>query len=151
MTRVEKQLFTAAIIIFLYLVVGTWLFSWQEGWRPFDSFYFSAMTLTTVGYGDFTPTTDISKLATVFFGFSGISIIFYSLSIFAREYFEHQEDRFERLRHMPGDFLRKGSTIPKKIINHVKSANTRNNTHLIASAVKKMGSTSKLAGQRKKR
>lgn len=107
MRSADKQLIASATLVFVYLLFGTWFFSWQEGWRPFDAFYFSGMTLTTVGYGDFTPHTDLSKIVAVFFAFSGISIIFYSLSIFAREYFEHQRERFEHLAHIPGRIMRK--------------------------------------------
>ena len=39
------------------LVVGTWVFHKVEGWSYLDSFYFSAISLATVGYGDFTPKT----------------------------------------------------------------------------------------------
>jgi hypothetical protein len=64
------------------------------------------MTLTTVGYGDFQPSTDLSKGMAVIFAFSGISIIFYALSIFACEYFEHQEERFERLTRIKSTFFK---------------------------------------------
>jgi len=109
MRPVSSQLVFAAILVFIYLIFGTWFFSWQEGWSNFNAFYFSAMTLTTVGYGDFTPHTDLSKLVTIFYAFSGISIIFYSLSLFAREYFDHQEQRFERI-----------TSIPHRILQHTR-------------------------------
>ncbi len=109
MRPISSQLLFAAVLVFIYLIFGTWFFSWQEHWRTFDAFYFSAMTLTTVGYGDFTPHTDISKLVTVFYAFSGISIIFYSLSLFAREYFDNQERRFEKI-----------TNIPRRIMQHTR-------------------------------
>lgn len=37
------------------LLVGTWVFHQVEGWSYLDSFYFSAISLSTVGYGDFSP------------------------------------------------------------------------------------------------
>jgi len=46
-----------------------------EDWGWVDSFYFSAVALTTVGFGDLSPLTDASKLFTVFHIFSGISLI----------------------------------------------------------------------------
>jgi voltage-gated potassium channel Kch len=40
-----------------------------------DSLYFSVITLTTVGYGDFSPSTTTSKIFTMFYIFVGIGII----------------------------------------------------------------------------
>lgn len=36
-----------------------------------ESIYFSFVTLTTIGYGDIMPQTDIAKMASVFFGLCG--------------------------------------------------------------------------------
>lgn len=46
-----------------------------EGWRWLDSFYFSVITLATVGFGDFTPQTDLGKIFTVFYIFVGLWIL----------------------------------------------------------------------------
>jgi hypothetical protein len=59
----------------LVLAVGTVVYRILEEWSWVDSFYFSAVALTTVGFGDLSPTTDASKLFTVFYIFSGISLI----------------------------------------------------------------------------
>jgi len=59
----------------LLLAVGTVVYRIVEDWNWVDSFYFSAVALTTVGFGDFTPATDVSKLFTVFYIFSGIALI----------------------------------------------------------------------------
>src|SRR5438309_12096030 len=39
-----------------------------------NAFYFCTVSLATVGYGDITPTTDASKLFTIFYIFIGIGI-----------------------------------------------------------------------------
>ena len=65
--------------IFIYaavmIAIGAAVFHWLEGWSWLDSFYFVVITLTTVGYGDFTPTTPATKLITVFYGLNGIILI----------------------------------------------------------------------------
>ncbi len=40
-----------------------------------DAFYFTVMTLTTVGYGDLSPTTMLTKWFTIFYVFIGLGII----------------------------------------------------------------------------
>ena len=57
------------------LAAGTVVYHMLEGWRYIDSFYFSAMTLTTVGSGNFVPTHDATKIFTVVYVFLGVGII----------------------------------------------------------------------------
>ncbi len=57
------------------LAIGTVAYHWFEGWSWVDSLYFSAVTLTTVGYGDLSPTTDAAKLFTVLYIVSGVTVI----------------------------------------------------------------------------
>jgi hypothetical protein len=57
------------------LAVGTVVYRLLEDWSWVDSFYFSAIAVTTVGFGDLTPTTDGAKLFTVLYVFTGIAIV----------------------------------------------------------------------------
>ena len=57
------------------LVVGTVVYHFLERWSWVDSFYFCTVAVTTVGFGDLHPTSDESKLFTVFYIVTGISIV----------------------------------------------------------------------------
>ena len=57
------------------IIVGASLYSWLEGWGFFDSAYFVVITLTTIGYGDLSPTKPITKLLTMFYAINGIVIL----------------------------------------------------------------------------
>jgi hypothetical protein len=59
----------------LVLVGGTLFYMLVEGWSAVDALYFSVVTLATIGYGDLTPTTDLSKLFTVFYVLIGIGLV----------------------------------------------------------------------------
>lgn len=61
---------TAVIILF-----GSTVYHFIEGWSWIDSIYFSIITLTTIGYGDFSPQTDEGKLFTIFYILIGVGII----------------------------------------------------------------------------
>jgi len=60
---------------FLMITVGAVLYHWLEGWSWIDSFYFVVVTLTTIGYGDFAPTTSLTKLITIFYGLNGVILL----------------------------------------------------------------------------
>ena len=52
------------------------VFHWlEDDWSWVDSFYFSVVAVTTVGFGDFAPTTDASKLFAVFYILIGVTIV----------------------------------------------------------------------------
>ena len=57
------------------LAFGTIFYSIVEDWSPLDSLYFSVVTLTTIGYGDFAPKTALGKFVTIFYIFAGLGII----------------------------------------------------------------------------
>lgn len=71
-------------LVVLTLAAGTIFYREVEEWSLLDSFYFSAITLSTVGYGDLTPSTPAAKLFTVFYVFAGVGIIFAFVEAVAR-------------------------------------------------------------------
>jgi len=76
------------------LINGTIIFHFVEGWKWIDSFYFSVITLTTVGYGDFYPKTDFGKLFTILYIFIGIGIIFGFINAF----YQHRTLKLKELK-----------------------------------------------------
>ncbi len=74
MTR-SRLLFLLAPILF-WIVLGTVFFRHVEGWSWLDSYFFTVVTLSTVGYGSLVPMTSLGKIgATV--------LIFFGLAVFA--------------------------------------------------------------------
>ena len=65
--------------IFYYVginvAVGALLYHWLEGWSLLDSVYFVIISLTTIGFGDFAPTTPLTKLITIFYALNGVAIL----------------------------------------------------------------------------
>ena len=64
-----------AVTAIALLALGTVVYRLLEDWSWVDAFYFSAIAVTTVGFGDLVPSTDASKLFTVLYVFSGIAIV----------------------------------------------------------------------------
>lgn len=87
----ERWLLAVSLFSLLVLLVfGTFLFQILEGWSTIDAFYFTGVTMTTVGYGDVTPHTPAGKVATVLFAFVAVGIAFYSLNLLARLAFKQK-------------------------------------------------------------
>jgi voltage-gated potassium channel len=86
--------------VLVILLVGTFFYHKVENWSWLDSFYFSSISLTTVGYGDLTPKTDIGKIFTVFYIFSGVGVILGFISSVASKAHEKSfsEDLIDKKR-----------------------------------------------------
>lgn len=77
-----KALLAATMTI---LFIGTIFYHRVEDMSFIDSFYFSFVTLATIGYGDLTPVTTIGKLFTVIYGILGLGLVSLSVGVIARE------------------------------------------------------------------
>lgn len=72
----EKHIYNYLLVATgLILSLGTVFYHFVEKFSWLDAYYFSVVTLATVGYGDLTPKTDIGKLFTTFYIFAGVGII----------------------------------------------------------------------------
>ena len=58
------------------LVLAGTLFYWRfEDWTLIESLYFCVVTLTTVGYGDFSPTTAGTQIFTIIYILTGFGVL----------------------------------------------------------------------------
>ncbi len=74
------------------ILIGT-VFYWRtEGWTIIESFYFSVITLTTVGYGDLTPTSAGTQIFTVVYILIGIGVLVALLTSIAQAYIKQKAE-----------------------------------------------------------
>jgi hypothetical protein len=81
----------------MLLFVGTVTYHYLEDWNWSQSFYFTVCTLTTIGYGDLTPTTDTSRLFTAFFALAGVGVAFGSFGALGSIYLKRGERLLTRI------------------------------------------------------
>lgn len=68
----KPMLIGVILLLVVCIAGGTTFYHLVEGLAIVDAIYFSSMTLTTVGYGDFVPRTDAGKIFTSVYAFVGI-------------------------------------------------------------------------------
>jgi voltage-gated potassium channel len=73
--RHDRQFVSLALLAAVAIVSGTGFYSLVEDLRFVDALYFSVVTLTTVGYGDYAPQTDIGKIFTAVYVLVGVGIL----------------------------------------------------------------------------
>lgn len=71
----DPEIRDLSIIVVIVVTVGTVFYCQMEGWGVVDALYFSVITLITVGYGDFSPSSPISKIFTVCYIFVGLGVL----------------------------------------------------------------------------
>ena len=98
----HRRLVYTLFMIMVILFGGATFYHFQENWDYLDAIYFTASTITTVGYGDIAPKTDLGKIFTIFYLFTGVGIALYGLSLMASHFVEVREEffleRFEKIR-----------------------------------------------------
>ena len=77
----------------ILLLVGFFFYRYVEGWDWLDSFYFSVITLTTIGYGDFSPTTPASKIFTIVYSILGLTMFATFLKLVSESHHQRLSDR----------------------------------------------------------
>jgi voltage-gated potassium channel len=94
------------------LVLTGTLFYWRfEDWTFIEALYFSVVTLTTVGYGDFSPTTAGTQIFTIVYILTGFGVLVALLTSVAQQYLKHKAQpgpararvRARRHRDLPTD------------------------------------------------
>ncbi len=98
------------ITTLIVLLIGTVVYHHLEGWGWLDSFYFSVITLTTIGYGDFSPVTAAGKIFTIFYIVIGLGMVlsffhilynhFNDLRITNKPKSKGEEDKLDKQRTM---------------------------------------------------
>jgi hypothetical protein len=101
-STVRLQIAVASSSLVGLIAIGTVVYRYLEDWTWIQSFYFSVVTLATVGFGDLHPTTDGARLFTAFFIILGVAIAVSALGVIGTSYLTRRDERIAR-RSQKGD------------------------------------------------
>lgn len=115
---------TFILIIFTYGILGS-IYIMHLNLE--DAFYFTMITIATVGYGDITPVTSLQKLFVTILAFDGIGIIAYIFTVIIDNFSERLEksrsgsEMRKKLENMKNHYIvcgygRVGSVVIKELL-----------------------------------
>lgn len=86
METFDKHIYRILLALVVLLITGgTFFYHFVEKFSYLDAYYFSVVTLTTVGYGDLSPQTPAGKIFTTIYILIGVGIITTFISAIARK------------------------------------------------------------------
>lgn len=77
--RLARRVVLVAGLLVFTLLAGTLGFHFIEGYRPFEAFYMTLITITTVGYQELHPLSPAGRLFNSFLILFGVSAMFFSV------------------------------------------------------------------------
>ena len=75
---------------------GTVFFRWIEGWAWIDAYFFTVVTVSTVGYGNLVPETAIGKIGASVLIFLGIGVFATAVGVIGRHLVDRRIARQDR-------------------------------------------------------
>ena len=95
----RRALVISLIFLSSILFIGTFIYSYVEGWRFLDSLYFVVVTVTTIGYGDIVPLTDGGKVLTMILSFFGVAMALYFFTAIGASLFKkHVKEQVSEIK-----------------------------------------------------
>jgi voltage-gated potassium channel Kch len=77
---IERHFLYAVAWLLFIVIISVNVYHNLEGWDWIKSIYFTSATMTTVGYGDVVPQTDLGRIYTIALMWIGVSTGFYVLT-----------------------------------------------------------------------
>ncbi|MEI6144120.1 MAG: potassium channel family protein [Candidatus Berkelbacteria bacterium] len=113
--KANLEIYIAVGVVLFILLVGTVFYHFYEELTWTNSFYFTTMTVVTVGFGDLAPTKPISRIFTAVYALVSIPAILFSLGLiiegFLKHRIEHIEDDVTRVMKEEDEILQREKEI----------------------------------------
>lgn len=97
----KDKIYRELLLTIIVLVgISTMVFHFTEKWSWLDSVYFSVSTITTTGYGDLYPKSNVGKIYNIFFLLASCILILMFINTMNQHYNSRKEKKdLNDLRH----------------------------------------------------
>jgi len=95
MKKIKMHVLIATIIILIIIASGTIFYKINEHMSWLDPLHLTAMTIVTIGYGDFHPSSNLSKIVTIFYSLISVPTILFCLGLIIEDFFENRVHKIE--------------------------------------------------------
>tara|TARA_Y100000310_G_scaffold85798_1_gene82632 strand:- start:15616 stop:16011 length:396 start_codon:yes stop_codon:yes gene_type:complete len=112
--KASKHLIIFLMVFVFVIGLGAYIYNQAEGWSLLNSIYFVVITITTIGYGDIAPVTEIGRVFTIFFSFFGIAMAFYVVSLIGTVVFK------KYFKNLKWGIKKQGEELKEEIVKDVK-------------------------------
>ena len=99
-SNLRQSIYIFSVSTLVVSLVGTVGYVYLEGWSVIDALYMTAITLTTVGFGEVEPLSPSGRLFTIGLMMTGIGAVAYGFSIISQYLFAVSLDRIAKERRM---------------------------------------------------
>ncbi|MFH0737772.1 MAG: potassium channel family protein [Candidatus Micrarchaeota archaeon] len=125
---VTGRLLSAAVMFVILYAIAIPFYMVIEGLTLIESIYFVTVSITSAGYGDITPRTDVGRIFTSILLLAGVSIFFYHVTHFGqfkeRSIDPHIQRRLQVLRNLTA--LQTGEVESSQLKKIREKINSRN-------------------------
>lgn len=94
-SKYERPLYYFSLYITIYLLSAILFYKHEEHWTVLNTIYFSVITLTSVGFGDFVPQKKEGKIVTTIMIYFGVGCIGLFMGSLLAQSMEHRTKREE--------------------------------------------------------
>src|SRR5246127_4537572 len=101
-----RNLRVILLLIALQVLIGTSGFHFIEHWSWFDSFYMVLTTITTIGYTEVHPLSQVGRYFNVFVIVTGVGLVFLAIGALASALLEFELLKFFGRRRMEREITR---------------------------------------------
>jgi voltage-gated potassium channel len=102
MGHVRTRLLVTGAALAVTLLIGTIGFIWIEDYPPFEAFYMTLTTITTVGYGEIRMLSHAGRVFNSFLIFFGVTILFLGVGAMTQTAIELELNQFFGRRRVKG-------------------------------------------------